>query len=228
MKTLRWALCRLGFFLVSLGNRFYTSPAEARVREWFSVKGDHTLRLDYELDESSVVFDLGGYEGQWTSDVFSRYCCRIHVFEPVREFAGRIRQRFAKNPSVTVHPFGLGAKTEVVDIGVSADASSIHKKAESTEKVELIQASEFLQKNGVEHIDLMKINIEGGEYELLEHLLDVGIVERIDNIQVQFHDFVANADERMAAIQKRLSRTHYPTYQYPYVWENWRRKCVNN
>lgn len=226
MKLLRQALCRLGFFLVSLGNRFYTSPAEARVREWFSVKGDHTLRLDYELDESSVVFDLGGYEGQWTSDIFSRYCCRIHVFEPVRDFAERIRRRFAKNPRITVHPFGLGARTEAVDIGVSADASSIHKKTGAAEGGQLVQASEFLGKNGIEHIDLMKINIEGGEYELLEHLLDTGIVERIDNIQVQFHDFVANADERMAAIQQRLSATHSPTYQYPYVWENWQHRSL--
>jgi hypothetical protein len=40
-------------------------------------------------------------------------------------------------------------------------------------------------------------------------------------IQVQFHDFVADADRRMAAIQSRLRATHHTTYQYPYVWENW-------
>ena len=35
---------------------------------------------------------------------------------------------------------------------------------------------------------LMKINIEGGEFELLERLLETRLISRIENIQVQFHN----------------------------------------
>ena len=35
------------------------------------------LRLDYNLNENSVVFDLGGYEVQWASDIFSKYLSSI-------------------------------------------------------------------------------------------------------------------------------------------------------
>ena len=31
------------------------------VDRWFGDNGDHTLRLDYPLNEDSVVLDLGGY-----------------------------------------------------------------------------------------------------------------------------------------------------------------------
>ena len=72
-------------------------------------------------------------------------------------------------------------------------------------------------------IDLMKINIEGAEYDLLEHLIENKFVENIKDIQVQFHDFVPNAEARMKNIQAGLSKTHYLTYQYPFVWENWRK-----
>jgi len=70
----------------------------------------------------------------------------------------------------------------------------------------------------------MKINIEGSEYDLLEHLLETNYVKIIKNIQVQFHDFVPNAEKRMKRIQEKLQKTHYLTYQYPFVWENWRIK----
>ena len=70
----------------------------------------------------------------------------------------------------------------------------------------------------------MKINIEGAEYDLLEHLIDTGLISNIHNIQVQFHDFVSNAEQRMIMLQKELEKTHGLTYQYPFVWENWRVK----
>lgn len=38
------------------------------------------------------------------------------------------------------------------------------------------------------------------------------------------HDFVPDAKRRMQKIQAALSRTHNLTYQYPFVWENWRIK----
>jgi len=34
-----------------------------RVIPWFAVNGDQTLRLNYDLDANSLVFDLGGYKG---------------------------------------------------------------------------------------------------------------------------------------------------------------------
>jgi hypothetical protein len=69
----------------------------------------------------------------------------------------------------------------------------------------------------------MKVNIEGGEYELLERLIDTDLVRAIGDIQVQFHNFWPEAASRMENVQNGLRRTHTPTYQYRFVWENWRR-----
>ena len=33
-----------------------------------------------DLNEKSVVFDIGGYNGQWTSEIFSKYCCAFSIF----------------------------------------------------------------------------------------------------------------------------------------------------
>ena len=70
----------------------------------------------------------------------------------------------------------------------------------------------------------MKINIEGGEYDLLEDFIQSGEIKKIINIQVQFHYFITGAKTRMRKIQKSLRKTHVLTYQYPFIWENWRIK----
>ena len=60
-----------------ISERLYKSP-QKRAIPWFKIQGDKTLRLNYNLNDASLVFDLGGYEGQWSSDIFSKYCCFIN------------------------------------------------------------------------------------------------------------------------------------------------------
>ena len=202
----------------------HLSPQEKRVIPWFEIQGDKTLRLDYDLNEKSLVFDLGGYEGQWTSDIFSRYCCFIHIFEPVEDFSKNIEKRFYKNEKIIVHSYGLSNKNETVKITLDKTSSSIFKSGKETSDVLLLRAIDFMKQNNIQGIDLMKINIEGGEYDLLEHFIETCFINNIKNIQVQFHDFATNAEQRMLKIQKDLEKTHFLTYQYPFVWENWRKK----
>ena len=198
--------------------------SDSRVSSWFRDQGDKTLRLDYPLDADSLVFDLGGYEGQWASDIFARYRCTIHVFEPVQRFATRIERRFEKNDRIIVHRCGLSGETKKVPIALNEDSSSILKSGERTEEIQLLRAMDFIREHHILGLDLMKINIEGGEYDLLDHLIEADFIPSIGNLQVQFHDFVPQATERMARIQRKLAITHSLTYQYPFVWENWRKK----
>lgn len=192
-----------------------------RVEPWFKINGDKTLRLDYELDSFSIVVDVGGYEGQWSSDIFSKYCCSIFIFEPVEKFYEEISSRFKYNNKIKVYKAGLSSEDKDIKISLLNDSSSLFKSDENTENIKILDASIFFIKNNIKNIDLIKINIEGSEYELLENLISNDIIKNIHNIQVQFHDFVPNAKERMEKIQTELLKTHHLTYQYEFVWENW-------
>ena len=102
------------------------------------------------------------------------YRCCVFVFEPIEEFAAKIAQRFVQNPAISVYHFGLASENQMTAAAVSADATSMFKTGGKMREMQLIKASEFLKEHQVEQIDLMKINIEGGEYDLLEHLIDSG------------------------------------------------------
>lgn len=202
---------------------FETTPQQ-RVIPWFQAQGDKTLRLDYDLNQESLVFDLGGYQGDWTANIFARYGCHIHVFEPVTEYAEQIKQKFIPFEKVHVHPFGLGKNSRKVMLNVDQDSSSMYTQGEQSREATLVRADDFIKGSGISSIDLMKINIEGGEYDLLEHFIEMNQISIIKNLQVQFHDFIPNAVERMFTIQKKLAETHCITYQFPFVWENWKIK----
>ena len=206
--------------------RLYVPTQAVRVHQWWAADPQEKQRYEYDLTSDSIVFDLGGYRGQWASDIFARYSCRIEVFEPVPHYARNIEKRFAGNPKITVHELGLAGGTGESSIAISDDRSSLYGSNGESCKIKLVEARSFLEQQGFPRIALMKINIEGGEYELLEHLLENDLIKHVDNIQVQFHDqVVPNAAERMHRIQQRLAETHEPTYQFPFVWENWRLKA---
>jgi FkbM family methyltransferase len=214
-----------GFHRVAL----WTDGPECRqkpaVAQWFADKGDRTHRLYYnDLHKDSLVFDVGGFEGQWTSDIYSMYRCNVHVFEPVEEFANGIRRRFFNNPDIVVHQFGLSDRNFSTKLALNKDSTSVFKSNKIFVDAQFAEAAKFFADNNIMHIDLVKVNIEGGEYDLLDYLLKIGWVRNMKNIQVQFHDFIPDAKDRMAEIQKQLSVTHELTYQYIFVWENWKLK----
>lgn len=206
-----------------VANSVYESPQSKRVKPWFENDGDNTLRLDYDLDANSIVFDLGGYKGQWSSDIYSKYCSNIYIFEVVEEYAKYIRERFSKNKKIHIYQFGLADKTYEATIYLNNDGSSMFGQNNEKKTIKLVSATEFFNNHGINHIDLMKINIEGGEYDLIEHIIEYDIITKIENIQVQFHEVFPDAEKRMNAIQRELKKTHYLTYQYPFVWENWKK-----
>jgi len=185
------------------------------------------LRYDYPLDESSIVLDVGGYRGDFAQRIYDKYRSHIWVYEPCPAQARQLQDRFIHTPKVRVHPYGLAGRTRTARMVFRGDASHVVDDSESGDiDVSLADVAAELREwtDAQIDIDLLKVNVEGGEYELLDRLLETGLVEKIVNIQVQFHRSCPDAEERMMRIQAGLSRTHHLTFQFPFVWENWTRK----
>src|SRR5215469_14720654 len=140
-QALSYLLRRLGGACYRLGTLISPPPGHVqslRVRPFAEAHGDKTLRLFYDLGADSLVFDLGGYEGQWASDIYAMYGCRIHVFEPVAKFAEDIRKRFGRNARIVVHDFGLAERTATATLSIQADGSSMFKTRSQTAELNLI------------------------------------------------------------------------------------------
>jgi FkbM family methyltransferase len=193
---------------------------------WFADRGDETLRLDYPLDRNSVVFDLGGYKGDFAHDISARYDCQVYLFEPVREFYETCRDRFAGKDNIRCFHFGLSSQDGTFQISNEDNGSSIVKgNASGGEEVRVESFTQFVADHGIPAIDLIKINIEGGEYDVLPQVISSGFIGKTRFLQIQFHDFIEAAVQKRDAIRRDLARTHRESWNYPFVWESWEIKA---
>jgi FkbM family methyltransferase len=190
------------------------------LQRWFDDKGDETHRINYDLDESSIVFDLGGYLGEWSEKIFNKYGCEIFIFEPVKKYYDEINNKF-NNDKIKTFKLGLSDKDSNVDVYDDGAQSSVYLKSGQKENINLVDYNNFINKNNIGVIDLMKINIEGSEFDLLEYIIKNNLHLKIKNIQVQFHKMFSDSESRRDKIRKELSKTHKLTYDYKFVWENW-------
>lgn len=192
---------------------------------WIQDNGDNTLRLDYPLEANSVVVDAGGYVGQWAYDINARFGSIVFVLEPLEDLHTRIEDRFALNTKVIPLNYAIGNKTEELQISDNTDASSLYDStAESTQTILCKDVKEFIEENNINTIDLFKINIEGAEYDLLERVIELGLAPKIKNFQIQFHRFIPDCEARRNNILEQLSKTHERTWNYDWIWENWKLK----
>lgn len=195
-------------------------------QKWIEANGDRTLRLNYELNENSIVIDAGGYKGDWTSDIVALYNPTVYIFEPVKSCFDIINSRFIDNKNIKPYNFGLSDKDQTAIIHLATDGSSVYGTSfhTETETIFLTDLSKFMDDNSLSKIDLIKINIEGGEFDLLEGIIKSGKIKQITDIQVQFHNNIPQAINKREIIRQSLSKTHYLTYDFEFIWENWRLK----
>jgi FkbM family methyltransferase len=179
-------------------------------------------RMDFTgLGPQSIVFDMGGFQGNWAADIRTRYGSKVHVFEPHPRFADEIARRFANTSDVSVHACALGSASGSLTLSDDGDASSGLKTGGRSVSGRIEAVADFFARHDVPVIDLMKINIEGGEYDLLPALAEAGILPRIRVLQVQFHLFAENDLARREAIRATLAKTHACDWNYDFVWEQW-------
>lgn len=196
------------------------------VNEWFRDNRDESLRLDYPLTNEAIVFDLGGYKGDFAFEINRKYGCYVYVYEPVSKFYIELVERFKNNKKIKCFNYGLSDQNGSFLIGDNGDGSSIIRNNAPANSEEIIVKSFFEEFNSLElsHIDLLKINIEGPEFLILPHIISNNIIQKIENIQVQFHDFYPNAIALREEIRNNLSKTHIEKWNYPFVWESWTKK----
>ncbi|PVA11457.1 FkbM family methyltransferase [Pelagivirga sediminicola] len=196
--------------------------------EAFSSEGAQSRLEEYpDLPEAPMVLDFGGYLGEWSDRVLAQYhSATIHMFEPHPDFAAKLQDKYGPDARVHVHDFALGARAGTMDMPDAADGSSAVAAHERSFQARIVAVQDFFAQHDLLTADLVKINIEGGEYDLLPALMDSGDITRLNRIQVQFHLFSEDLIAARDAIRTRLEQTHDCVWSYPFVWEEWRRKAA--
>jgi FkbM family methyltransferase len=187
--------------------------------------GNPDILVDADIDERSIVLDVGAFIGEWSERISKRYGSTIYAFEPNLSVLHALARRLADHPNVIRLEYGLGIADRTATLTLAGPGSSIYTddRELDTAEVQIRDVVGVLDELGIAEIDLIKVNIEGGEYDLFDRLIEADWLPRIRLVSVQFHEWHPKAYRRRRAIRRALARTHMEVWCYPWVWEYWRR-----
>lgn len=189
---------------------------------WFLDKGDYTHNVNYNLNSNSSIMDLGGYTGVWVQQMIDKYSPNVYIIEPIPKFYNIMSSKFKDNPKVKLLNIGVGVENKDTKMYINEDGSSsiVNNGEEINVKFKTIE--NIFNEFQIENIDLIQINIEGHEYPLLERMIQNNFINRLKNIQIQFHLGIEDDISRREDIQKNLILNGFKNkFNYPFVWECW-------
>jgi FkbM family methyltransferase len=157
-----------------------------------SAYGSHTVVRD-GLDARAVVYSFGvGEDVSFDLGLIERYGCMVHAFDPTERSIAWARAN-VDHLLWKLHPIGIAASDGEAEFTSPANKAHVsffratEASAPSQDTVQLAVRSlpSIMRELSHDRIDLLKMDIEGFEYEVLQSLLDGPI--RPSQIAVEFH-----------------------------------------
>lgn len=193
-------------------------------QNWFEVDGDKTLALNWPLNEESLVWEIGGFEGRWAAQMYDKFHCYVTIFEPQLWAVDRLRLRFENLQKIVINPVGLWIKNDIIGLGdYFTDGASILKRGEKGQDGSFIDYRPYL--DAFSEIDVCLMNIEGAEYYLLPSMIFERKISKFKYFWCQFHDgLIDEADKRYDEIVHGMEETHEMIWDCYPTAVAWRRK----
>lgn len=153
-----------------------------------------------------IVFDVGANTGDYVKAVFqANGSASVLAFEPHPEnfyaLVESTRQLKREAKDLRLFALGLASRSgsselfDYLDKDGSPHASlfkavieGIHREPSTSHPVELVSLDVFCAENGIDRIDLLKIDTEGNEYDCLEGSRRMLTEGRIDVIHFEFNE----------------------------------------
>ena len=186
--------------------------------DFYRAGGQALLLRGAPIDAAGLVLDVGGYQGDFTAEVSWRFGARCLIVEPVPAFAAALRVRFAANARVRLLEAALGAGAGEVELELAADGTSAFgEKGGGTVRARMLDAAALVAAESP--VALLKLNIEGAEFDVLDRLQASGLLPGIRSVLVQYHRVAGDSPARRDRQRTALSATHREVFCFPFVWE---------
>lgn len=120
---------------------------------------------------SDIVFDIGAYMGE-TALWFSKYVGQqglVYSFEPLVRNYQKLLTNVEANQATSVEPVKMGLSDKNGKMSVEGDGGAAALTENDTgEEVEVTTIDHFMQTEGLEKIDFIKMDVEGHEIKVLK------------------------------------------------------------
>lgn len=157
-------------------------------------------RFGFEMKEEDVVVDIGSNIGMFTHYSLSKKVKKIICCEPNPKAFSILENIFSTNPKVILNNFAISRKDRFLKLALpnyyevsggefilSNEAVTWSNKNHNTVDVKGISFLDFIKLNNLQKIDFLKIDCEGGEYEIFVAENEIYFKENVKLIAMECH-----------------------------------------
>ena len=146
------------------------------------------------LNEDSVCYLAGcGEDISFDLALIQKFACDVHAFDPTPRAIQYVKTETADNPKYHFQKIGLWDKEDTLEFFVPANPDHVShslvnlQKTKDSIKVKVKRLSSLMKEQNHQKIDLLKIDIEGAEYKVLESIVEDEIDVRV--LCVEFDEY---------------------------------------
>jgi len=146
------------------------------------------------IPPGGIVISGGvGRDIEFEKELARRFGCAVHLFDPTP--TGKKTMALPENavPGIVYHETGLAGNPGSFDFAyphdlVEGSFGLALADSRQTTRLECDSITNFMKLNGIEHCDLLKLDIEGFEYAVIDDLLGASMM--IPQICIEYHHFL--------------------------------------
>ena len=174
------------------------------------------------LDEDSIVYSIGvGCDVSFDMEIIKQHNSCVYGFDPTPKSINWVSRNTLPD-RFKFSDFGIGKKTGIENFHLPKNpdyvSGSIFQHANvrefDTVKVKMKSFQDITWELGHKKIDILKMDIEGSEYDVIDSILNSDV--RIDQILIEFHErfFDDGFQKTMDAI-KKIDKKGYKLFGIP-------------
>lgn len=170
------------------------------------------------INDQSVVYSFGiGEDISWDEALIKQNNVTVHGFDPTPRAI-----EFAKNKNIdkfVIHQIGIASSNGFMDFfspknpnHVSHSLVAKNNNSDEAIKVKVETIDAIMDELGHKNIDILKMDIEGSEYEVIADMLNKNIYP--DQLLIEFHHRFKpfNIDDTIEIINKLIDHSYKISY----------------
>jgi len=151
------------------------------------------------LNSESICYCVGcGEDISFDLELLGRFNCRVYGFDPTPRAVEYVRSAIANTPNYVFEPIGLWDSTCNLQFFSPSDPSHVShsvvnlQRTEASLSLPVRRLSEITEMHGHSRIDLLKLDIEGAEYTVIETLISDSLDVRI--LAIEYDEYHSPLD----------------------------------
>jgi FkbM family methyltransferase len=172
------------------------------------------------LPTNAVVLDVGFNMGDYTEQVLQRCpTATVHAFDPARAIQAVYEERFSSDSRIHFYPIALSNEAgELEFYDYNNECSSLTRRVDAGEEKECYKVSvqtldSWFKEQGIDKIDLLKVDAEGFDANVLEGTVALLEAKKIGAIMFEYASGWIGNRRFLGDVAKLIEPTEYRMFQ---------------